>query len=115
MIKGQNVWLWVSLGMFLVPEILFSFLLSSVLFLFRINVPYLIGKLVGEQFFIDNQSYLFLALIIEILGILGLLIFNIKFNRSRFKSLLSFSLFILLAFAILIFYTVYYMRNGIGF
>ena len=115
MTKREKIWLLIFLGMFLIPEILFSFIFSSVLFLFRINLPYVMGRLVGEQFFIDNKSYLFLALLIEILGILGLLIFNIKLNNTKSKVIFSVLLFILLTFVILVFYTAYYMRNGIGF
>jgi hypothetical protein len=111
----QKILLWISLVMFIIPEILFSFIFSSTLFLFRVNISYLMGKLIGEQFFIDNQFIIFCALIVEILGLLGLLIFNIKFNQNKSRLILSIILFILLIFTILIFYTAFYMRHGMGF
>lgn len=101
--------------MFVVPEVLFSFLLSSVLFLFGINGPYLIGNFISPQFITDNQSITFLALAVEIVGILGLLVTNIESNRSKLKLVVTTILSIFLIFAALVFYTIFSMRHGIGF
>lgn len=101
--------------MFFAPEILFSFVLSSALFLFKINFVFLAERMIGEQFFVDNQACLFIALSIEVLGALGLLIFNNKFQKYKFRLLVSVILSILLFFLILIFYVAFYMRHGIGF
>ncbi|MDE2030817.1 MAG: hypothetical protein KGI58_00955 [Patescibacteria group bacterium] len=115
MTQKQKIWLWISLAMFIVPEVLFSFLLSSFLFFFGVSGPYLIGFLINPQFFVDNKDINLLLILIELFGILGLLIFNIRFNKNNSKSILSLILSILLLFTIFIFYVGFSMRHGIGF
>ncbi len=115
MMKSQKIQLFVFLVMFLVPEILFSFVLSFVLFFFRTSFPYLMGRIFGEQFFTDNKIYLFLFLIIEIIGIGGLLYFNFKYNKKRAKLLISIFLSVLFILSIFLFFVMYSMKDGIGF
>ncbi len=115
MTKKQKTWLLIYALMFIVPEVLFSFVASSTLFLFGVNSQILFNKLTHINLFLDYQLYFFLALLIEIIGILGLLVSTLKFNKSKFKWIICFFLFILFVIAIIIFYAAYYMRHGIGF
>ena len=111
----QKTLLGIFLGMFVVPEILFSFIISSVLFLFGINFPFILGQFINPQIFTDNQNITFLFIGIEWLGILGLIFQNTKFNKTKSKTILTIVLSLLLIFLTLVFYTAYYMRHGIGF
>lgn len=115
MIKAQTKWLWVFLGMFVAPEILFSFLPSIVLFFFDITPPNLMERLVGEQLLTDNQALVFWGLIVEVLGVAGLLTWNVKFNKSKFRIIFSLLLLIVLVILLLLLYSAFIMRHGIGF
>src|SRR5688500_11825815 len=101
--------------MFIIPELLFSFILLPILYLFGSNFLYLTGRLFGEQFFIDNQIFLYLGMIVEAIGILGLSLWNIKFNKGKTKIITSIFLLLLLIIILLVLYTAFYMRYGIGF
>ena len=110
MTKIQKVWLWVSVLMFLVPEILFSPIISFFDSLYGVeNFPFLYKHFLNSQFFIDNSVYLFIVLGIEYLGVLGLLIWNIKFNKYKYKIILTVIttlILILLSFIFLVGYSV---------
>lgn len=80
MTKKQKIWMWIFIAMFIVPEILCSFLLSFLEFLsIKINPLYLF--VINRQFFIDFPAYLMVLNIIEWLGVLGLLIVSVKYKR----------------------------------
>lgn len=114
--KKQKVWFLIFMGMFIISEILFSPMISFVSFLFGINFPPMVmSHILGEQFFYGDQNLVFIALIIEILGLLGLLFFNIKFNNKKYKILITIILFLLLVVTSFIFYFAFTIRNGIGF
>ncbi len=113
--KYQKIWIWIFLGMFLIPELLFSPVISFVLFLFGIDLNYLMTKFVNQQFFTDNQIFIFIAVMVELLGVLGLLILNIKFNKNKLKNLYSILLFLLIILLTFIFYVGLSFRHGIGF
>ncbi len=87
MSKVEKIWLWVSLAMFLVPEILFSNILSFMGYFSG-------GEIMSPFSLITNnyhlQSHVFLViLIIEIIGALGLFIFSIKNRKWIFVALLA--------------------------
>ena len=115
MSKLQKIWLWVFVFMFFVPEVLFSFTVSFfTLFMGVENFPFLAQSFINPQFFVDNPVYLFIALSIECLGVLGLLIFNIKFNHHKLKIVWTVISILVLALLIFIFYIGYAVSN-IGF
>jgi hypothetical protein len=72
--------------MFALPEILFFITPLSILSFFNnfseTNIKSPIYYVIGQQFFTDHIGYLFLAMGIEWLGILGLLIMSIKFKKK---------------------------------
>jgi hypothetical protein len=105
----------IFLAMAIIPEVLFCFLTSFVLFFLHKNIVFPMQGILGEDYFLDHQGALFTGLTIEILGLLGLLIWNIKFNVKRFKILISFLLLVLFLLGVFFLYTAFYMRNGIGF
>ena len=110
--KSQKIWLWLSSAMFLVPEVFFSFILSFfALFMGVENFPFLAQSFFGSQFFMDNSEYLFTALGIECLGMLGLLIWNIKFNHNRYKVITTTITALVLALLLFIFYIGYAVSN----
>ncbi len=116
MTKKQKIWLKLFLAMFFVPEILFSVFSSSLSFLFfRADLPYLLKVWPGERFLLDNSFYVFSALIVQIIGLFGLLKYNIKFNASRFKSVFTFLLLIVIFLGFLVIYAGGVMSRGIGF
>ncbi len=80
MSKTQKIWLWIFGAMFVVIEILFSFILSIVGF-FGKNISPLYMFFVSQQFFIDHPLYLLVANAIEWAGVLGLLIISIKSKK----------------------------------
>ncbi len=109
--KAQKIWLWVSLSMFIVPEVLFSFLLLLISgFLGRDFLP-LVTLFVKQQVFVDHPLYLLLALFIELLGLLGLTVFSFR-SRNKFLPFLFLGSFLILSG---LFYIMFYMRHGISF
>ena len=100
--KLQKIWLWFSFVLFIIPEVFFSFIIFFIFDFLHINYfPPLYGFFVRPQFFVDNPIYLFIVLGIECLGMLGLLIWNVKFNHSRYKTVLT--IITALTFALLLF------------
>lgn len=64
----------------------------------------------------DNKSMLLITLLIQIIGIIGSLIFINKLNFSKtIKILLTVLLVIILIITSSIFYIIFSTRNGIGF
>jgi hypothetical protein len=87
--KVQKIWLIVFILMFTVPEVLFSPIILSVLSLFKINLSPIMFFFVDKNFFTVNQNYALLILFIETVGLTGLLFFNIKFNKNKYKKIIS--------------------------
>lgn len=82
--KKQKIWMWIFLAMFLIPEILFSILPSSIVNYTGKDFLTLSSIFVNSRFFINNPLYFFVALVIELISILGLLIISIKNNKKIF-------------------------------
>lgn len=85
MTKKQKISLVIFGAMFVVPEILFSFATSSFFsvvgnFSKTMTKP-LAYILIGSQFFDSHPLFLFIILIIEWLGTLGLLIISFKSHK----------------------------------
>lgn len=83
MTKTQKIWLWIFLAMFLVPEILFSITISSIVNYSGKDFLTLFSFFVDDRFFINNPFYFLTTLTIEWIGLLGLLIMAIK-SRKKF-------------------------------
>ncbi len=86
--KKQKIWLGIFGTMFVVPEILFSFVLSIVVFL-GITINPLYSFFINHQFFIDHSNYLLIANTVEWAGVLGLLVMSWKFKRKILVILLG--------------------------
>ena len=111
MTKSQKIWLGVFLAMFIVPEVIFSFLISSLASLFSFGFSPLYKAFINPQFFIDHPGYLYIFLLIEWFGVLGLLILNAKHNFGKYRTLGTVALSILLVLLIIIFYIGYAISN----
>ena len=112
MTKIQKVWLWVSVFMFLIPEILFSFIVSFFASLYGVgNFPFFFFHFINSQFFIDNPTYLFFMLVIECLWVFGLLVWNVKFNNYRYKIVLTTITALTLILLLFIFFVGYSVSN----
>lgn len=111
MTKIQKIWLGISAAMFVVPEVLFSFLFSSVAQLFGKTFPSLL-YIPNQQFFTDHPTYLFFALFVELLGVLFLLILNLRNKKGKFLSVL---LFIILLWLAVVFYIGYAIAFRMSF
>jgi len=106
MTKAQKIWLWVSLAMFVVPEVLCSFIISSVSSLFGKNLLPLYTIFIKQQFFTDHPVYLFMLLGTEIVGLLILLILNLKNKKNIIVSILLSALLLWLLFVFYIGYAI---------
>lgn len=109
MTKIQKVLVIMFLIMFLVTEIFFSQTILSVLYLFGLDLSIIMFDIIKEPFFLD------LSFIIEIIGIFGLLFFNIKFNKDKDKLAFSILLSIMLVVTILYFLSILTFSFGSGF
>ncbi len=113
---SKKILLWVSLTVFVFFEILFSPITSLIAFFSGIeNFHYFYEYFIDSQFFIDNQIFLLLALIIESFSVLGLLFWNIKYNNKKFKSFFLFLCLIIFLLLMFLLYIGIYTYNGIGF
>lgn len=111
MTKNQKLWFWVGLALFAVPEILFSFLVGSIASVFGKATWSIYSSLVGQQFIVDHQTYLFVALVIECIGVALVLIGNIKYSPARVKNLFTALLTLLLFALLLVLYVGYVVSN----
>ena len=111
MAKKQKVWLGVFLAMFIVPEVLFSFLISSIASLFGYIFPSLYTFFINPQFFVDHAIYLFGFLFMELLGVLGLLVLNFKFNEGKYRKIITAILGLIFISLSIIFYLGYIIAN----
>lgn len=107
MSKLQKIWLWIFGAMFVVPEIIFSIILSSVINYFGKDFLTLSSIFVDSRFFINNPFYFFTTLIIEIIAIIGLIILCIKHNKGIFAILLG----VILLWLVFIFFMAYLSNN----
>ena len=107
MTKKQKTWLWISLAMFALPEILFFTIISSIINYSGKDFLTLISPFVDSRFFINNPVYFFVFSIIEWIGILGLAIVSIKLN----KKLLSIMLIIIILWMSLVLFLGYVSSN----
>ena len=98
--------------MFLIPEIFFLFIPSFFAFMLGYNnFPSIVSKILTDSFLESNPIVTFLFLGVEFFGVLGLLIWNIKFNNYKYKIFFSIILALLLALLVLIFFVGYAVVN----
>ena len=95
--KTQKIWLWIFLAMFLIPEILFFTILSSIINYSEKDFLTLSSFFINDRFFINNPFYFFIVLIFEWIGILGLLIINIK-SKNKILAFILGIIFLWLSF-----------------
>jgi hypothetical protein len=86
--KMQKIWLGIFGAMFLIPEILFSIIFSSIVNYSGKDFLTLSSLFVDSRFFINNSGLFFLNLVVELVGIMGLLIINIKNKKILFSIIL---------------------------
>ncbi len=86
--KMQKIWLGVFGAMFLIPEILFFNIVSYISVLFFSREMSTIALLFLKNNSLSPTIFL-IILFIEIIGVLGLLIFCIKFNKKLFSVILG--------------------------
>ncbi|OGI78973.1 hypothetical protein A3F19_03050 [Candidatus Nomurabacteria bacterium RIFCSPHIGHO2_12_FULL_37_29] len=110
MMKIQKIWLGVFVVMFVVPEILWGALISSIASIFKINFHSL---LTNSQVFSDHPIFAYLIICTEIIGIAGLLHRNLKNNYENkiLKNILSTILVMLIIMLLGLLYLNYAMSN----
>ena len=97
--KKQKIWLYIFGAMFLIPEILFLNIVSSIFALLNnfsatgIKAP--ISYIFDSQIFYNNPSYVLALISIEWVGVLGMLIVSIKNKKNIIAILLTIVLIIL--------------------
>ena len=105
--SGQKIWMWIFIAMFAIPEILFSIILSSIINYHGKDFLTLSSLFVNGRFFINNPFYFFITIIIEMIGVLGLLVISVKTKKIIFIILLG----IILLWLLLIFFLGYVSNN----
>lgn len=85
--KTQKTWLWIFGGMFVVPEVLFFTTLNMIQALGGKSFSELSSLLINYKIFFAHPNYLLATVIIEAIGIIGLLVMNFKINKKYFISL----------------------------
>lgn len=101
--KTQKIWLWVFGAMFLIPEILFSTTVSLIVSMNGTSFSKINSLVTNYGVFFDHPYRLLFIIIIEWLGILGLMVLSLKLK----KKLLATLLFIILLWISFIFVLVY--------
>ena len=114
--KMQKTWLWIFGGMFVVPEVLFWFTPLSILSIMsnfsEIDIKPIAYYFTNPQLFSDHPIYLLTFLIIEWVGILGLLVMSIQSKKKVFV-ILSGILLLWLSIIIFIGYVIANISIGI--
>ena len=83
MIKSQKIWLWISIIMFIIPEIFFSFVPNFFYFMQGYgNFPSLVVKIFGNNFLEAHSTLVSILLVCEYFSLVYLFIYNIKFNKN---------------------------------
>jgi len=80
--KMQKIWLGIFGAMFLIPEILFSTTASLIASIGGESFYKINSLIVNYRVFFDYPYYLLLIIIIEWVGILGLIVLTLKSNRK---------------------------------
>jgi len=106
--KIQKIWAWVFVVLFLIPEILFSIVISSIINYSGKDFLTISSLFFDSRFFINNPTYFFISLFVQIISILGLLILSKSINKIVFSLL-----FIILFWLVFIFF-LGYMSNTIS-
>ena len=108
----KKKWFWFSLCLFLIPEILCSFLVSTVLIFFKINRTSLVLRyLIKPEVLSANPSIFFLILGVELVGIISLLIWNLRYNNSKSKIWTTLVLSLFLVVLLIAFFIIYSVVN----
>jgi hypothetical protein len=103
MSKVEKIWLWISVAMFAIPEILFFTSSALITSINGGNLYEFSSLVVNYKFFVRYPIYLLVIIVIEFLGILSLLVFSAK----KKKILLAILLLLVLIWLFFIFAIVY--------
>jgi hypothetical protein len=114
MSKLQKKWLWVSIIMFIISEIFFSFIPTFFTFILGYgDFPSLISKVFSDNFLESNPIITLLFLVIEYVSLISIFVFNIRFNNQKtYKYLIAIFLglnIIILSLVIALVYTITHM------
>ena len=104
---GKKIWMWIFIAMFAIPEILFSVTLSSIINYHGKDFFTISSLFVSGRFFINNPFYFFVTIIIELIGVLGLLVISIKNKKIIFIILSG----VILLWLLFIFFLGYVSNN----
>ena len=95
MTKIQKIWLGINILLIIfIPIILF---------------------LQGENVYIEKQNIVFGGLIIEIIGLIGLIYYNKKYSNKKYKNLISAALILITFVVSFVLYVLLSLSHGIGF
>lgn len=108
--KIQKTWLWIFGAMFVVSEVIFSIIISSIVNWFNgEEFITLHSFFIDSRFFINHWPYFFGVLIIEMVGVLGLFIISLRLRKKMQLILLG----IIFLWLIFIFF-IGYLSNSIN-
>jgi len=106
--RREKIWLWISLAMFLVPEILFSTSPALWMSLNGKSFSEINSLLINYRVFWDHPMYSLIIIAIEFIGVFILFILSIK----KRKILLAILLCAILAWLFFIFVVGYILTNA---
>lgn len=75
MTKKQKVWLGIFLAMFIVPEIIWGTLVNALTSILHIDIH---SVVLDALFFSHHPGYAYLIILMEIIGLSGLLVLNMR-------------------------------------
>jgi hypothetical protein len=113
--QNKKIWLWVSLGMFLVPELLWSPVMNFIYEIFQNNNHV---QALRPNFLTDssNVTPFIIVVFIQFLGLLITTVIMTKSSAPKSAKISSIAfLLILLILTGFVLFTAYSLRNGIGF
>lgn len=111
----QKIWLGIFLAMFIVPEVLWSPVVNLVYDLLQNNNNV---KVLRPNFLTisDNTTLLLFTLLVQLIGLLGSLVFVFRGKMNLFLKALSVVVLVLLSLITgFIFFVAFSLRHGIGF
>ena len=103
MSKTQKIWAWIFGAMFVVPEVLFLVIPSSIINYSNKLFLTLVTPFFDSKLFINSPKIFFVVLILELVGVLGLFVISVK-SKKKLISVLLVVIFLWLAFLLFLAY-----------
>ena len=110
--KKQKIWLWIFIAMFAVPEILWSPVANFYYEFFQSSWTSYVQP-IRDNFLqnSDNLSYLKFVIFLQLIGLLGALIFSLKNKNSKNRTLTYFFVALLSVLILIVGFSLYFAMS----